>query len=51
MFAPTDSPRWKNFVTILIEQNEWELLETVTKMRPVEVKDVVNELRKKKKPN
>jgi len=37
MFAPVSSKKWQNFVTMLLEQDDLEMLKVVARLKPVEV--------------
>jgi len=47
MFAPVSSQKWANFVTMLVEQGDLEMLKVVAKIRPVEVSAMTIEANRK----
>jgi len=40
IFAPSDTPKWKGFVTSMLEQGEREIIDQVKRLRPKEYKKV-----------
>jgi len=51
IFAPSTSPKWKNFVTMLVEQGDLAMLKIVARLKPVEVGVMTIEANRKPKRN